>query len=106
LYTYFHSGHFVGPLPRWYEEVTFIKNLPPTSPSWTVADYSTIVGDTLFAGGCGRFFEGTAQQMYHALYEVLAPLPKNTVSPSLSLWCDSCSIYYIDDRDLVEICMK
>ncbi|KAH9144362.1 hypothetical protein AeRB84_011685 [Aphanomyces euteiches] len=35
-------------------------------------------GDTLFIGGCGRFFEGTAEDMYHALYEVLLRLPKET----------------------------
>jgi glyoxylase-like metal-dependent hydrolase (beta-lactamase superfamily II) len=28
--------------------------------------------------GCGRFFEGTAEEMYHALYEVAAGFPKNT----------------------------
>ena len=37
-------------------------------------------GDTLFLGGCGRFFEGTGDQMYHALCEVLATLPPVTVS--------------------------
>lgn len=35
-------------------------------------------GDTLFVGGCGKFFEGTAQQMYHALCEVLSSLPPDT----------------------------
>jgi len=35
-------------------------------------------GDTLFVGGCGRFFEGTAAQMYHNLIEVVAELPKLT----------------------------
>lgn len=35
-------------------------------------------GDTLFVGGCGRFFEGTAEDMYHALYEVILTLPKDT----------------------------
>lgn len=35
-------------------------------------------GDTLFIAGCGRFFEGTASQMYHALLEVVASLPHNT----------------------------
>jgi len=35
-------------------------------------------GDTLFVGGCGRFFEGTAAQMYHNLIEVVAELPKQT----------------------------
>lgn len=34
-------------------------------------------GDTLFSGGCGRLFEGTAQQMYHSL-EKLKALPSNT----------------------------
>lgn len=31
-------------------------------------------GDTLFAGGCGRIFEGTPEQMYHSLQR-LAALP-------------------------------
>ncbi|CAH0383142.1 unnamed protein product [Bemisia tabaci] len=35
-------------------------------------------GDTLFVGGCGRLFEGTAEQMYAALCEVLASLPDDT----------------------------
>jgi len=35
-------------------------------------------GDTLFIGGCGRFFEGTAEQMHHALCEVIASLPLDT----------------------------
>ena len=34
-------------------------------------------GDTLFALGCGRIFEGTAEQMWNSL-EKLANLPKNT----------------------------
>ena len=36
-------------------------------------------GDTLFVGGCGKFFEGTAEQMYTALITVLGSLPKETV---------------------------
>ncbi|MCK6546438.1 hydroxyacylglutathione hydrolase [Myxococcota bacterium] len=35
-------------------------------------------GDTLFAAGCGRFFEGTAREMYHALYDVIGALPDAT----------------------------
>ena len=35
------------------------------------------VGDTLFAMGCGRLFEGTAEQMHHSLQR-LASLPENT----------------------------
>lgn len=37
-----------------------------------------ILGDTLFIAGCGRFFEGTAEQMYSALVEKLGNLPDNT----------------------------
>lgn len=35
-------------------------------------------GDTLFLGGCGRFFEGTAEQMFSALVEKLSKLPDET----------------------------
>ncbi len=35
-------------------------------------------GDTLFAAGCGRLFEGTPEQMYHSL-ERLAALPDETL---------------------------
>ena len=35
------------------------------------------VGDTLFAMGCGRLFEGTPEQMYHSLGR-LADLPPDT----------------------------
>ncbi|XP_009582174.1 PREDICTED: hydroxyacylglutathione hydrolase-like protein, partial [Fulmarus glacialis] len=42
-------------------------------------------GDTLFVGGCGKFFEGTAEQMYTNLTQILGALPKETVSaPHLS----------------------
>ncbi len=34
-------------------------------------------GDTLFAGGCGRVFEGTAEQLYASLQKLLQ-LPDNT----------------------------
>jgi len=34
-------------------------------------------GDTLFSGGCGRLFEGTAKQMLHSLTK-LANLPEST----------------------------
>lgn len=35
-------------------------------------------GDTLFLGGCGRFFEGTAEQMFSALVGKLSKLPDET----------------------------
>jgi hydroxyacylglutathione hydrolase len=40
-----------------------------------------LVGDTLFAGGCGRIFEGTPEQMYTSLSR-LAELPGET-----SIYC-------------------
>lgn len=40
------------------------------------ADF-VLVGDTLFAGGCGRIFEGTPEQM-HASLRRLAALPGDT----------------------------
>lgn len=36
-------------------------------------------GDTLFIGGAGRFFEGTASDMLRALYEVIGGLPDDTL---------------------------
>lgn len=36
-------------------------------------------GDTLFVAGCGKFFEGTAEQMHRALIDVLGRLPPETV---------------------------
>lgn len=35
-------------------------------------------GDTLFIGGCGRFFEGTPAEMHTALNSILAALPDDT----------------------------
>lgn len=36
-------------------------------------------GDTLFVAGCGKFFEGTAEQMHRALIDILGRLPPETV---------------------------
>lgn len=38
-------------------------------------------GDTLFAGGCGRLFEGTAEQMHHSLQRLTA------LSDHTRVWC-------------------
>jgi hydroxyacylglutathione hydrolase len=40
-------------------------------------DRTAFVGDTLFAMGCGRLFEGTPEQMYDSLQQ-LAALPEDT----------------------------
>ncbi|NRA62304.1 MAG: hydroxyacylglutathione hydrolase, partial [Psychrobium sp.] len=42
-----------------------------------VDDASLFCGDTLFAGGCGRMFEGSAEQFQHSL-ATLAKLPPTT----------------------------
>ncbi|KAG8317487.1 hypothetical protein J6590_026641 [Homalodisca vitripennis] len=39
---------------------------------------AVFTGDTLFIAGCGRFFEGTANQMYDNLYKKLGSLPNDT----------------------------
>ena len=41
-------------------------------------DKLVFTGDTLFLGGCGRFFEGSAEQMTEALVSILARLPPQT----------------------------
>jgi len=35
-------------------------------------------GDTMFVGGCGRIFEGTPEDLYRSLVEVLGSLPADT----------------------------
>jgi len=45
-------------------------------------DGNLFTGDTQFVGGCGKFTEGTGDQMNYALNEVIAKLPAETV-----LWC-------------------
>lgn len=47
----------------------------------SVADGEAFVGDTLFALGCGRLFEGTPQQMWDSL-QALAAWP-----PETRVWC-------------------
>jgi len=53
------------------------------SISFFVEDVKTgekgvFTGDTLFLGGCGRFFEGTAEQMHKSL-SYLGSLPEDTI---------------------------
>jgi hydroxyacylglutathione hydrolase len=43
-----------------------------------VAEGAAFTGDTLFAAGCGRLFEGTAAQMYESLNLKLGALPDAT----------------------------
>ncbi|KAF3433244.1 hypothetical protein FNV43_RR24346 [Rhamnella rubrinervis] len=41
-------------------------------------DPAVFTGDTLFVAGCGKFFEGTAEQMHESLCVTLGSLPKPT----------------------------
>ncbi len=43
-----------------------------------VTDGAVFTGDTLFAGGCGRLFEGTPAMMYRSLVELLGALEPAT----------------------------
>lgn len=44
-----------------------------------LGDGRAFTGDTLFAGGCGRLLEGTAEQLYASINERLASLPDETL---------------------------
>ncbi|KAJ3414800.1 hypothetical protein HDV05_006047 [Chytridiales sp. JEL 0842] len=65
-------------------EVTPLYTLCHTlgSVSYYVTDSkgnkAVFTGDTLFIAGCGRFFEGTPEQMHHSLNAVLGSLPDDT----------------------------
>jgi len=39
---------------------------------------AVFTGDTLLTGGCGKFVEGDAKDMYNVLYNILGQLPKDT----------------------------
>lgn len=41
-------------------------------------EHSVFTGDTLFTSGCGKFFEGTGEDMNISLNHILAKLPKDT----------------------------
>ena len=56
----FLPGHTLGHIAYWFFE-----------------EKKLFVGDTLFAMGCGRLFEGTAQQMFQSLSKIKA-LPQDT----------------------------
>ena len=55
-----------------------VHGLEPVGPS---SGGDLFCGDTLFAGGCGRLFEGTPEQM-HASLRQFAALPEET-----RVWC-------------------
>jgi hydroxyacylglutathione hydrolase len=65
---------------RWSAEVWHVPGHTLGHIAYVLPDASVaFVGDTLFAGGCGRLFEGTPEQM-HASLQRLAALPAETVA--------------------------
>jgi hydroxyacylglutathione hydrolase len=56
-----NPGHTLGAISYWIED----------------GDGAVFTGDTLFAAGCGRVFEGTPEMMHHSLHK-LANLPAST----------------------------
>jgi hydroxyacylglutathione hydrolase len=56
-----NPGHTLGAISYWIEE----------------GDGAVFTGDTLFAAGCGRIFEGTPEMMHASLHK-LATLPPST----------------------------
>lgn len=71
------SGHTAG-------HIAYFANDGFTSDSLVNDNFTNITiepalfcGDTLFSGGCGRLFEGTAEQMLHSLTK-LTNLPEST----------------------------
>lgn len=84
----------VTQVPAHKEQLTLGENLKITalhtpchtqdSICYFVEDTKTgeravFTGDTLFIAGCGRFFEGTPEEMNVALNDILAKLPDDTV---------------------------
>ena len=66
---------------EWGGETCTVRAVPGHTLGHILYSWSggaTFVGDTLFVGGCGRLFEGTAQQLDRALNDIIAELPAAT----------------------------
>ena len=71
-----------GDRVTWSGETATIREAPGHTLGhllWTWSDGRAFVGDTLFVAGCGRLFEGTAEQLDRSLNEVIAGLPADTL---------------------------
>lgn len=75
-----HTRHHIAfYLPAWGPTRTAGAEGP--EPAGPTPAGELFCGDTLFAGGCGRLFEGTPEQM-HASLRQFAALPEDT-----RVWC-------------------
>lgn len=66
----------------WAGETATIREVPGHTLghiAWLWSNGAAFVGDTLFACGCGRLFEGTPAQMDHALNVVIGGWPDDTL---------------------------
>uniref|UniRef100_A0A8C3VFG1 Hydroxyacylglutathione hydrolase, mitochondrial n=1 Tax=Catharus ustulatus TaxID=91951 RepID=A0A8C3VFG1_CATUS len=73
----------VGALTQRVSHLTALKVKGGTcstlgTPSCSGHPCVTPAGDTLFVAGCGKFFEGTPEEMYKALIEILGSLDPKT----------------------------
>ncbi len=66
----------------WAGERCVIREIPAHTLghiAWFWSNGAAFVGDTMFFGGCGRLFEGTAEQLDRALYDVIGELDPQTL---------------------------
>ena len=63
------------------QHIAFHLPAQPDAPAGDASCGDLFCGDTLFGAGCGRLFEGTPEQMHHAL-RTLTALP-----PATRVWC-------------------
>lgn len=85
---YLINNHFLFELGEVFN-ISGLKITALLTPGHTMGHISYFVehgsqkavftGDCLFVGGAGRFFEGTANDMYPSLYEKLGTLPRDTL---------------------------
>jgi hydroxyacylglutathione hydrolase len=69
----------------WGGEQCVVREVPGHTLGHILYDWSNeaaFVGDTLFVGGCGKLFEGTAEQLDRALNDVISAL-----APTTRLYC-------------------
>ncbi len=67
-YIYFVPGHTLGHICYYFP--------------FNNGEHHLFIGDTIFAGGCGKLFEGTFEQMFASLKFLRDSLPEET-----KIWC-------------------
>lgn len=72
-------GHAACVLPVPPLSAAGVTLAPPCPALGSLGAHPCPTGDTLFVGGCGQFFEGTAEQMLTNLTQILGALPRDTV---------------------------